>query len=102
MKFLVLLAGLVAIMLILEQLLTFDFIFETRPISLANFCLLRLTLPFGGIYVVIKLVRPERDCCWEKRRMYVIFHMVLRFAKPLRKKLKKPRKKCAMYLNQRA
>ena len=38
---------------------TFDFICETRPISLANFCVLRLTLPFGGIYIVIKLVPPE-------------------------------------------
>ena len=35
---------------------TFDFIFETRPISLVNFCLLRLTLSFEGIYIVIKLV----------------------------------------------
>ena len=33
---------------------TFDFMFETRPISLVNFCLLRLTLTFGGIYIVIK------------------------------------------------
>ena len=29
---------------------TFDLIFEISPISLVNFCLLRLTLPFGGIY----------------------------------------------------
>ena len=51
--------------------MTFDLIFETRPISLVNFCLQRLTLPFGGIYipVVIKLVPPERDCCWDKRRI---------------------------------
>ena len=48
---------------------TFDLIFETRPISLVNFCLLRLTLPFEGIYIVIKLVPPERDCCWDKRRV---------------------------------
>ena len=57
---------------------TFDFIFETRPISLANFCLLRLTLPFGGIYIVIKLVPPERDCCWDKRRN-IIFHIYMYF-----------------------
>ena len=38
---------------------TFDFIFETRPISLVNSCLLRLTLPFRGIYIVIKLLPPE-------------------------------------------
>ena len=39
---------------------TFDLIFETRPNSLVNFCLLRLTLPFGGIYIDIKLVPPDR------------------------------------------
>ena len=43
--------------------------FEARPISLVNFCLQRRTLPFGGIYIVIKLVPPERDCCWDKRIM---------------------------------
>ena len=48
---------------------TFEFIFETRLISLVNFCLLKLTLPFGGIYIVIKLVPAERDCCWDKRRI---------------------------------
>ena len=46
---------------------TFNFKFETRPISLVTFSLPRLTLPFGGIYIVIKLVPPERDCCWDKR-----------------------------------
>ena len=48
---------------------TFDLIFETRPNSLVNFCLLRLTLPFGGIYIDIKLVPPDRDCCLAKRRI---------------------------------
>ena len=54
---------------------TFDLIFETRPNSLVNFCLLRLTLPFGGIYIDIKLVPPDRDCCLAKRRK--IFHIYI-------------------------
>ena len=45
---------------------TFDLGLETRPISLVNFCLLRLTLPFGGIYIVIKLVTPDKDVVWLK------------------------------------
>ena len=48
---------------------TFDLIFETSPISLVNFCLLRFTLPFGGINIDIKLVPPDRDCCLAKRRI---------------------------------
>ena len=48
---------------------TFDLIFDTSPISLVNFCLLMLTLPFGGIYMVIKLVPPDRDCCLDKRQI---------------------------------
>ena len=57
---------------------TFEFRLETRPTSLVlvNFCLLRLTLPFGGIYIVIKLVPPESDCCWDKKTD-IIFHIYI-------------------------
>ena len=58
---------------------TSELIFETRPYSLLNFCLLRLILPFGRIYIYIRLVPPDRDCCLAKRRIKSSIYIVYIF-----------------------
>ena len=57
---------------------TFDLIFEARP-CLVNFCLLILILPFGGIYMVIRLVPPHRNVCWDKGRIKSSIYIVYIF-----------------------
>ena len=44
----------------------FDLVFDARPRSLFNFRVDIDIFRFGGIYMVLKLVPPDKDCCSDK------------------------------------